>query len=69
MQAPSAVRRPVGYVLLVLAFGAAALAGLRLLLRSRRVQTVPGGIEPLLLWDARLVHLAATALLRLAGRR
>jgi hypothetical protein len=56
-------------VLLVLAFGAAALAGLRLLLRSCRVQSVPGGIEPLLLWDARLLHLAARGLLRLGGRR
>ena len=69
VQAPSAVRKPVGYVLLVFAFGAAGLAGLRLVLRARRVQAAPGGLEPLLLWDARVLHLAARGLLRLTGRR
>ncbi|MGH3032265.1 MAG: hypothetical protein ACRDNE_16170 [Gaiellaceae bacterium] len=67
MQTPSA-RKPVGYGLLVLAFGAAALAVLRLLLRSRRTHAVPSTVEPLFLWDARVLHLAATALRRLAGR-
>ena len=56
-------------MLLVLAFGAVALAGLQLLLRPRRPRTVPGGMEPLLLWDARLLRLGAKTLLRVAGRR
>jgi hypothetical protein len=68
LQAPSDVRKPVGFGLLILAFGAAGLAALRLLLKPRRAQIAPGELEPLLLWDARLLHLAGGALRRLVGR-
>jgi hypothetical protein len=66
--ASAGARKPLGYVLLALAFGAAALASLRRLRGLRPAQAVPSGFEPLLLWDARLLRLATGTARRLAGR-
>ncbi|MGH3045764.1 MAG: OmpL47-type beta-barrel domain-containing protein [Gaiellaceae bacterium] len=62
-------RKELGYCVLVLALGALMLAALRLLRGSRRPPAPATGLGPLVLWDARLLHLAASALHRLAGRR
>jgi hypothetical protein len=67
-QAPVNVRRPLGYGLLVLAFGGALVAGLRLVRPLRPAGATAGGVEPLVLWDARLLGLAAATARRLVGR-
>jgi hypothetical protein len=66
----SRVRGPLGYSLLALALALAfALrSGLRRYRSGRRARVLGDALEPLVLWDSRLLHRAATALRQLAGR-
>lgn len=64
----SGFRGLLGYGLLGLALAFALRSGLRRY-RPGRKAPVPGdALEPLVLWDSRLLHRAATALRRVAGR-
>ncbi|HYY76368.1 MAG TPA: hypothetical protein VE644_08630, partial [Gaiellaceae bacterium] len=64
----SGIRGLLGYGLLGLAVAFALRSGLRRY-RPGRNAPVPGDpLEPLVLWDSRLLHQAATALRRVAGR-
>lgn len=64
----SGFRGLLGYSLLGLALAFALRSGLRRY-RPGRNTPIPGdALEPLVLWDSRLLHRAATALRRLAGR-
>jgi hypothetical protein len=62
------LRRLLGYGLLALAFGVALFTGLRLNRPRQQAPAAGDELEPLVLWDARLMRAAAGAVRRLAGR-
>jgi hypothetical protein len=62
------LRRLLGYGLLALAFGVALFTGLRLYRPRQQAPAAGDELEPLVLWDARLMRAAAGAVRRLAGR-
>jgi hypothetical protein len=67
-QEASRLRRLLGYGLLALAFGVALFTGLRLYRPRPQAPAARDELEPLVLWDARLMRAAAGAVRRLAGR-
>ena len=64
----SRLRELLGLGLLGLAFAIALFAGLRLYRPHRENPAMIDGLEPILLWDARLLRAATSAVRRIAGR-
>jgi hypothetical protein len=64
----SRLRELLGLGLLGLALALALFGGLRLYRPHRENPATIDGLEPILLWDARLLRAATSAVRRIAGR-